>query len=250
MRKIHFFILLLLVLALPGAAAGLPIFGVEGAIGVWGPSPNGSLKAGNGDMLDLKNDLSFSRVTELTGRIKVDMPLMIPNAYLTANPFKMSDRIIADNLRFGDKMFNASLDTELRLNQYDFGLFYAVPFLRAASLNRLNVDAGLNFRYIDAEASVSGQGQSAAESMSVLIPQVYLGAQFRPVERFSLEAEAKGITYRSDSSYSLLGRIRANAFGPVFVSGGYRYDEYDINRDGLLLDFNFSGPFIETGLSF
>jgi len=254
MRTIRFLLCLLLLLAMPASVMGLPMFGVEGAVGVWRPSPDGKLKTGSDpEELDLKRDLSLGRETELMGRIKVDMPLMIPNAYVMANPLKMSDRTRRDfkfgGIDFGDES-NDPLSTELKLNQYDFGLFYAVPFLRAATLNRLNVDAGLNFRYIDAEASVSGRNSSASESMSLVIPQVYLGAQFQPVERFSFEAEARGITYRDDSSYSLLGRVRANAFGPVFVSGGYRYDEYDIDRGGLVLDFNFSGPFVETGFSF
>lgn len=254
MRTIRFLLCLLLLLALPASVMGLPMFGVEGAVGVWRPSPDGKLKTGSDDEIDLKRDLSLGRETELMGRIKVDMPLMIPNTYLTANPLKMSDTT-RSAFDFGGKQFNDGgttdlLNTELKLNQYDFGLFYSVPFLSAATLNRLNVDAGLNFRYIDAEASVSGGGSSASESMSIVIPQVYLGAQFKPVERFSFEAEARGVTYRDDSSYSLLGRVRANAFGPVFVSGGYRYDEYDIDRGGLLLDFNFSGPFVETGFSF
>lgn len=252
MRTIRFLLCLLLLLAVPASVMGLPMFGVEGAVGVWRPSPDGKLKTGSDDEIDLKRDLSLGRETELMGRIKVDMPLMVPNAYITANPLKMSDKTRSD-FKFDGHNFDGSADalaTELTLNQYDFGLFYAVPFLRAATLNRLNVDAGLNFRYIDAEASVSGSDRSASESMSIVIPQVYLGAQFQAVERFSFEAEARGVTYRDDSSYSLLGRVRANAFGPVFVSGGYRYDEYDIDRGGLLLDFNFSGPFVETGFSF
>ena len=251
MRTIRFLLcLLLLLLAMPASVMGLPMFGVEGAVGVWRPSPDGKLKTGSDtDDVDLKRDLSLSRETELMGRIKVDMPLMIPNTYLTVNPLKMSDTT-RSAFDFGGISFDGTVDTELKLNQYDFGLFYAVPFLSAATLNRLNVDAGFNLRYIDAEASVSGGGNSASESMSIVIPQVYLGAQFKPVERFSFEAEARGVTYRDDSSYSLLGRVRANAFGPVFVSGGYRYDEYDIDRGGLLLDFNFSGPFVETGFSF
>ncbi len=243
-------ICLLLGLAVPLPANGLPMFGVEGAVGVWWPSPSGSLRTASDDVfLDLRDDFSFSRETELQGRLKVNMPLLIPSAYLMASPMKFNERTTR-SFQYGGETFSGALDTAMKLNQYDFGLFYAVPFLRSATLNRFNVDAGLNFRYIDAESTVSQGALSETESMSIVIPQVYLGAQFQPVDRFSFEAEARGLTYRSDSSYSLLGRVKATAFGPVFVSGGYRYDGYDIDKGGLLMDFTFSGPFVETGLSF
>ncbi len=251
MRKTtRLLICLLLVLAMPAAAMGLPMIGVEGAVGVWWTSPSGNLKTGSdNDFLDMEDDFSFSRETELFGRLKVDMPLLIPNAYVMANPLKWSERT-SRAIRFGGKRFLKSSEAEFNLNQYDFGLFYAIPFLQTATLDRFNVDAGLNLRFIDAETSVSQGVLSEAESMSIVIPQVYLGAQFQPVERFSVEAEARGLTYKSDSSYSLLGRVKATAFGPVFVSGGYRYDDYDIDKSGFMMDFNFSGPFVETGLSF
>ncbi|MFO8112808.1 MAG: TIGR04219 family outer membrane beta-barrel protein [Desulfosalsimonadaceae bacterium] len=251
MRKTtRLLICLLIALAVPATAIGLPMIGVEGAVGVWWPSPDGSLKTGSdNDFLDLEDDFSFSRETELFGRLKVDMPLLIPNAYVMANPLKFNERT-SRAFQFGGKDFTESSEAELNLSQYDFGLFYAVPFLQTATLDRFNVDAGLNFRFIDAETSVSQGVLPEAESMSIIIPQVYLGAQFQPVERFSVEAEARGLTYKSDSSYSLLGRVKATAFGPVFVSGGYRYDVYDIEKGGLMMDFSFSGPFVETGLSF
>jgi len=49
---------------------------------------------------------------------------------------------------------------------------------------------------------------------------------------------------------TLIGRVRWNAVGPFFVAGGYRYDKYDIDEEGVILDADFSGPFGELGLSF
>ena len=250
MRDIKFIICLLVLITIPVQVTALPMFGIEGAVGVWWPTPDGNMRTGaDTDRLDLKNDFSFSRETEFSGRLKIDMPLMIPNAYFMANPLKFNERT-TNSFEFGGESFSGELNTEMKINQYDLGLYYAVPFLKSATLDKLNVDAGLNFRFIDAEASVSQGSHSESESMNIVIPQVYLGFQFQPVERFSFEAEARGLTYRNDTSYSLLGRVKASAFGPVFVSGGYRYDDYDIDKDGLIINFNFSGPFLETGLSF
>lgn len=251
------FICFLLVLALPPAAAGLPMTGIEPAIGGWQYSPEGKLSTKNDmESADLKKNFGFGRETGFTARLKVDMPLAFPNAHFSAYPFRMKESS-RTAFEFGGRKFDGNLDSRMTLNQYDVGLFYGIPYLKNATLDRLNVDAGLNFAFIDAEAEISGAfeggGNAIAterESLSIVIPQVYLGVQFQPVERFSFEAEAKGITYQNDSSYSLLGRIKATAFGPVFISGGYRYNEFDIEKDGFVVDFSFSGPFFETGISF
>lgn len=259
MRKVKIFICLVLVWAMPVSAAALPLLDVEGAVGVWWPSPSGDLMTDGDDRLDLDHDFSFSSETEWFGRIKVDMPLFVPNVYLMANPMKFSDSTIR-SFQFADTSFDGDLDTELQLDQYDLAFYYSLPFLTSATMGTVNVDAGLNFRYIDAEASVSGEvsgggKKSRTEAMEIVIPQVYVSGQIQgggiqPLDRLSLEAEIRAITYKSDSSYSLLGRVKAKAFGPVFVAGGYRYDAYDINKSDLVVDLNFSGPFVETGLSF
>ena len=48
--------------------------------------------------------------------------------------------------------------------------------------------------------------------------------------------------------YSLLGRLRYNVAGPVFLAGGYRFDKVDVDEDDVVVDADFSGPFIEAGL--
>jgi len=255
MGKIKFFICMMLVLAVPSSAMGfLPLVDVEAAIGVHRPSPSGSLGAGGDPLLDIEDDFSLGSETEWFGRLKVDMPFIIPNGYLWVNPVTFSSST-TDSFTFKGKEFDGRdgrIDTKLKLDHYDFALYYSIPILKRATLDRLNVDAGLNFRYIDARARVSESesDRSASESMSIVIPQIYLGAQFQPVERISLEAEARAITYMGDRSYSLAGRVKAGVFGPLFVAGGYRYDDYDIEKGGLELDFNFSGPFMEAGVTF
>lgn len=250
MTKMRIFICTLLMFFLPASALGLPLVNIEGALGVGWYTPEGSLQS-EGDVLDMENNFDLSRKTDLFGRVKIyDLPLIIPSAYVMVNPVTFNETT-TDSFQFGGETFDGSLDTELKFNQYDIALYYSLPLLKTATLDRLNLEAGLNFRYIDAEASVSetGGGQSASESMSIIIPQIYLGAQFKPVDRFSFEAEFRGVTYKSDSAYSVLGRMKVKAFGPVFVAGGYRYDVYDIDKSGLMVDFDFSGAFIETGFS-
>lgn len=42
---------------------------------------------------------------------------------------------------------------EIRYN-YDITFYYGLPFVKTATLNKLNVDAGLNVRFIDLNAEV------------------------------------------------------------------------------------------------
>lgn len=88
------------------------------------------------------------------------------------------------------------------------------------------------------------------ESTTVPIPQVYLALQFRPIDFLAIEAESRGISISGNKAYSLIGRLRFNLVGFLFLTGGYRYDKIDIDEEGVIIDTDFSGSFAEAGLSF
>ncbi|MFP4000021.1 MAG: hypothetical protein ACLFUN_09265, partial [Desulfobacterales bacterium] len=150
--------------------------------------------------------------------------------------------------------FEASADFESRLtlDHYDVGLFYNIPLLKSLTLNRLNLEAGVNARIINAEAVVEQKESNRYEKKSetLPIPMIYLGLGLNPVERLGLEAEVRGISYSDYEIFSMIGRVKVRAVGPVFVSGGYRHDIYDIEEDDFIIDVDFSGPFLETGVKF
>jgi hypothetical protein len=79
---------------------------------------------------------------------------------------------------------------------------------------------------------------------------VFLAAQLRPIERLSLEAEGRGISYSGNEVYSLIGRIKFKIAGPLFAAGGYRYDKLKIDEQDVLADIEIGGPFLEAGFSF
>ncbi len=247
---------LLAMIMVPVSAPALPLIDIEAAIGVWYTSPSGTLayepRPGFADdFLDIENDLAFDDEAKYFGRLKVDMPLMIPNIYLMVNPMNFEETNSGITFNFGGIPFNTDTFTsELDMNQYDIGLYYMVPLLKTASLYSLNVEGGINVRIIDAEATISQGAIKSSESETFALPMLYLGAQFRPIDSLSFEGEARGITYKDDKIYSLIGRVRYNAFGPWFVAGGYRYDDYDVDYDDFIIDMELSGPFVETGLHF
>ncbi len=230
----------------------------EIAAGAWLQSPEGviSYKALSADdLIDLEKDMRYDDETRFHGRIKVELPLFLPNIYLVAAPMEFEGTGQKNvNFTFGDDNFSASTDfySKLRLDQYDIGLYYGLPFVKTATTGMLNVDLGINVRIADLEARIrqDATGLSEKKSVTLPIPMVYAAVQLTPLEWLVLEAEARGISYSGNSLYSLTGRVKWMVFGPVFVSAGYRYDKVEIDEEDIEADIEFSGPVFEAGFKF
>lgn len=254
MKKI-FLVISCIALLMPVPATALPLVDIEAAIGGWQQSPSGWLSYESDDELDLEDLLDYDDETRLTGRLKVNLPSVIPGIYLMATPMEFDESAVSTrNYQFGSipVVQGMEFDSELVLDQYDIGLFYNVPLLETATLKRLKIEVGLNARIYDAEATVVNKTYNLRESESetVVVPMGYLGVSLRPVDRIALEGEFRGITYSDTDVYSLIGRVRVDTFGPTFVTGGYRYEKLDSRDWDLEFDMDFSGPFFEAGLSF
>jgi outer membrane protein len=242
-------------MTLPGAAQA---FGLEIAGGAWWQSPSGTLAydaLNSNDYLDLENDLKYEDETRFFGRLKIDMPLFFPNIYLMATPMEFEgDGIKALDFNFGNETISGSAPfySKLNLSHGDIALYYGIPALETATANMLNIDIGINVRIYDVEAQIvqESTGVDITESVTVPIPQVFLALQFRPTDFLALEAEGRGISISGNKAYSLIGRLRFNILGPLFLTGGYRYDKIDIDEEGVIIDTDFSGPFAEAGLAF
>ncbi len=230
--------------------------GVEFAVGVWEQSPQGQLSFENDfDNLDLEDDLNYDDETRIFGRLKIDMPAVIPNIYLMATPMEFDgtgQKTV--NFKFGDQTFQANVDffSEINLDHFDLALYYGIPGLESATADMLNIEVGINVRIYDFEGKIdqAATGLSESESFTAPIPMVYLAAQLRPLEKLAIEAEARGVIFGDDKVYSLIGRLKFKAFGPLFLAAGYRMDKIDIEEDDFELDVDFSGLFAEAGFVF
>ena len=260
MRKTFLLVLILcLTLACPPTFAA----GVEIAIGGWQQSPGGdiSYKAlSDDDKLDLENDLGYEAENRFMGRVKIDMPLVMPNIYILAAPmeFEGTGRKDVDFI-FGDQNFSGEVDfdSKITLNQYDVGFYWGIPGIRTATLGKFNIDIGLNARFLDLAAEITGEsadipGQTIQEkeSVTLVVPLIYVAAQIMPTEKFAIEAEARGLAVGGNSLISLMGRLRYQFAGPAFIAGGYRVDTLDIDEDDVVVDIGFGGPFLEVGVTF
>ena len=253
-------IALLCVICLIAAYSDARAVGLEMAVGGWGQSIGGTLSYSDSsipDVIDLDNDIRFDDETKAVGRVKIDMPLVIPNIYLMAAPMEFEGTgSKSTDLTFGDITFDvdAALNSKITLNQYDVGFYYGLPFVKTATMDKLNVDVGLNIRIADFEAEITGAsgGTTVTEtkSLTLPIPMLYVGVQFMPIEALAFEAEGRGIAIGDNRLYSLIGRVRYNFAGPVFLAGGYRYDKLEIDEDNVDAEIDFQGPFVELGLKF
>lgn len=243
-------LLSLLFLSLPDLKA----VGVEAALGLGQVFPWGSV-AYKGANVDVKNDLKYDSVTAYFGRLKVDMPLLIPNLYFTANPLRFSGRGVKDvNFTFGGNNFtgNVALDSSLKLDHYDLALYYGVPALKTATRGKVNVDFGLNLRLIDFKAEISQPtlGVTETKKQTIPVPMGYVAFQIKPIDAVKFEGELRAVAYGANHYYDGVLRVKSMLFKFLFIAGGYKYQSFVFDRDDLRADFRFGGPIAELGVEF
>ncbi len=223
---------------------------LEAAVAYWGQSPSGYV-ANPDDALDLRRDLDYHTEGKIQARLKVHMPLFLPNGYFMATFSKFTGQnTLSYPFRFDGAVFMNGIPftSVTKLNHYDLAAYYSlIPFpLR----DRFNVEAGVNARVLDLVVQIDQGALQAMKTSTVVEPLLYIGAQFKPVGPVSLEAEFRGMVFPKEHYLDVIGRAKFFPVRPFFVSAGYRYDEMRVNRNDINAYFKLSGPFIETGAEF
>lgn len=227
---------------------------IEAAVGVAQLNPVGQISY-QGVALDLKNDLKYDKVQTFTGRVKLDLPLVLPNIYVTAVPMRFEE-IGNKNIsfRFGSTTFtpNVPFTSSLRLDHYDTTLFYGVPFLETVTNDMLRVQVGLNVRIIDFKASISQAqtGLNESKSLIVPVPMAYGYFQLSPIDKLKVCMDLKGIAYGSTRHYDVTLLAKWQLFQFFFFGGGYKYQNMKISQSDINTEFEFGGPVLELGFIF
>jgi outer membrane protein len=235
----------------------------EIAVGVWQQNLSGTLgfdeTIDTEDNLNLDNDFNFDTENKLFGRARFDLPLFFPNIYIAAAPMSFDGTgSKSTSFDFGDITdipADASLDTDITVNQYDIALFWGIPALKTATAGVFNIDLGLNVRILDLDAKLhatdgNGFDQREEATATAPVPMLLLAIHVMPTDTFGFEAEGRGVSVGDNKLVSLIGRVRYNFTGPVFLTGGYRYDKFEIDMDDVKADIEFSGPFVELGIQY
>ncbi len=249
MKKLCAMMCLVLILSIPSSSfALLGVVELEAAVGGWYASPSGDMKYKAQADSDLEDVLGFEEEAFPMGRVKVDLPV-VPVVYLMATPMEFEGDAKA-NFRFNNQDFTAGTNAKLTLDHADLALYYGVPFLGLATLGTVHVNAGINVRVYDVKAEMVDGGTSESMDMTIPLPMLYLSADISPVDAFAIEGEVRALSVGYGQVLSAIARLRINAFGPLFVAGGYRYDKISLDKDDFEADFEASGPFAEVGLAF
>lgn len=256
MKRRLIYLMVIVSLFIPAIAGAI---GIEASIGGWNQDPEGYVSykplPTSPGRLDIDKDLNYDKETKVFGRLKIDMPLVIPNIYIMATPSRFEGRGQKNvNFSFGGTQFsgNIDFDSEVQLDHYDIALYYGIPGLKTLTLGILNVELGLNARIIDFYAKVDqpATNLSASKSATIPVPMVYAGLQIKPIDLLKIEGELRGITYGSNHYYDIIGRLKVSPFGPLFIAGGYRYEDIKIDYSDIESELKLKGPFLEAGIEF
>jgi len=182
-KKFMPIIILFLILIVPAASYA---FGLELAVGGWKQSPQGYLSyeaVTANDELDLERDANYDDETRFTARLKIDMPLFIPNIYLMASPMEFDGTgLKTTTFKFGDDTFTANVPfySKITLDHYDIGFYYGIPFIETVSNKTVNIDVGLNIGIYDFEIEIKQDTTSIEESEDFIL--INLQLRQRPEE--------------------------------------------------------------------
>lgn len=233
-------------------------YGFEVAVGYWQHSPSGDIgyKADiSDDILDIKDNLNYKTEGRFSGRLKVELPLFLPNIYVMATPMEFDgDGSVNRDFKFGDKIFpaNVPFHSKVRMDHYDIALYYNLPFIKKATFEKLNIELGIDARILDLEADIdqSLTGISESNSVTVAIPMIYAGIQVKPTDFLKIEGEGRGIAFRSNHYYDFIVRAKIIPLEPIFIAGGYRSEDFEVDESGFEAKIAVAGPFIEAGIEF
>ncbi|WP_027360736.1 TIGR04219 family outer membrane beta-barrel protein [Desulforegula conservatrix] len=220
---------------------------VQAAAGGWYASTSGETGYKSSSDISLDDNLGYDETTTLEGRIKAYLPVF-PNIYIMGAAVNMDEKGDQAGFNFGGSTFNDPFTSEMNINQYDMALFWEVPFLSLATLGNLRVEGGLNMRMIDTDMEIKDSVKKVSKDTQTWVPMLYGAGAISIFGGLSVEAEARVSSYDNQQWFSGIARIKQDIAHIMFISGGYRYDDIDMDTDGLRLDTEIKGPFIEFGV--
>jgi len=235
-------------IALLGTALMADTIGGELNIGYYEHNPSGTIEY-QGDSIDLKDDFKWKKESDVFAKLYIEHPIpILPNIKLGYSSFGHSGSgILTKNITFANQTYRATgkIDSTFDLNMYDLTLYYEVVDVG------LDLDLGLNVRYLDGSVSAIGVGGiplkpiEESTSFSVPVPMVYAKARVPiPTTNIALQAEGNYISYSGNQFYDFEVGIRYTLNLGLGLEGGYKSMKLKLDDiDDLSLDSTFSGAY-------
>lgn len=231
---------------LAGSAAADTI-GVEVGGAYWQYDISGSVRyqsSNPADTIDVNQDLGYDDDGTNFYYIAIEHPVpVLPNIRITRTEMDSSaNGTLTKTFTYGGVTYsiNEAVNSEVTLDQTDVTLYYQVLD------NVINLDIGLDAKYIDGSARITGatSGTSRAD-ISGWIPMLYLGAAIdMPLTGLSIEADGSAITYQSSKFYDYNLRVKYTTPWKIGIMGGYRKIKLDLDDfDESFSNLEFDGPY-------
>jgi len=217
--------------------------GGELNLGYYNHTPSGTLQY-QGTPIDIENDLQWKDEGDIFVKAYFEHPLpIIPNIKVGYTEFGHSGAgTISQEFKFANQTFsiNSNIDSAFDLKMYDLTLYY--EFLD----NWINIDGGLNIKYVDGSISVkSNTGLSESTTFQVPVPMLYAKARFDvPTTDLSFQAEANYISYSGNTLYDAEAGVRYTLALGLGVEAGYKTMKLKLDDvNDISLDTDFSGAY-------
>jgi len=238
-----------------GFSFAIPMIDVEASVGIWNQSPKGYIQypSNTGNSIDLESDLNLGDETKLSGKLKIELPIL-PKLYLQYTDMEFTGKGNLQNIRFGNFVFNASVDSKITAKQYDIGLYYNIPLVKTLSFGTIDPEIGVVVKIVDFEAILTGNfTEKYTKTIPIPLAYGYLGINFPAF--FGVWGEFKGIKYDNNYFYEYAVALRIRPFdfqvGHIFVESGYRYQRLRLKDVGdINADVKARGFFGNIGVSF
>ena len=224
------------------------VIGGELNLGFYNHAPSGYAQY-QGDKIDLGKDLKWENQGDIFIKAYLEHPIpILPNIKLGYTSFGHSGSGSVDSsFKFGGQQFsiNSDIDTSFDLEMYDLTLYYEILD------NWLNLDVGVNVKYMDGKITVQGSNLitkqliNESSEFQVPIPMLYAKARFDvPATDISLQAEGNYISYDGNTLYDAEVGLRYTFLLGLGLEAGYKTMKLKLNDvDDLSMDSDFSGAF-------
>jgi outer membrane protein len=216
------------------------VIGGEVSLGYLNLSPSGTF-AYKGNSADVEKSFGWSDESGLIFKGYIEHPVpVIPNIRLSYTNLSFSGSGTVTGLKYGDKTFSGKIDSKFDADVADATLYYEILD------NWVNLDLGLNAKYIDGSACVKNSivGRSKAD-FTVVLPTLYAKARFDiPMSDISFQAEGDIVSYDDNTLYDLTLSARYTFALGVGLEAGFKTIKFKIDDiDDVTVDVDFTGGY-------
>ena len=218
-------ILLLSLAASLVVSASADTVGFEVGGAYWASKTSGNIQY-KGDSIDLEKDLGYEDLNTNFIWASFEHPIpLIPNIKIQHTKIEDTASKIS-NVTFDNKTFSGNVSSSLQLNQTDFIAYYELLD------NWVNLDVGINGKFIDASVSVKDTSTTPAsnKNLEYIIPMVYAKARFDlPFSGLSAETDLSYISYEDSEFYDFKGGLLYETSFGLGATAGYRMEKLQLD---------------------